>query len=424
MSIIQQEDIAAPRVGYIVSRFPKISETFILSEILELEDLGLPVTLFSILREHHEGAIHPRAAELMPRVRFARLYSRAVIASQLYWLARSPLRYARAWWRGIWGNRASFGFLLRALMIVPIAAHFAREAQRLSLERMHGAWATHPALAAYVIHLLTGIPFSFTVHSHELYIDRTMLDEKIEHAEFFTTISDYNRQMIVDLYGPEVESKMRVVHCGVRTDVFRPPAHMRDSGPFTILCVASLERHKGHRILLEACAELRRRGLEFRCHLVGDGEDRAMLERMAAHLGIAKQVKFFGPQPSMRVLELMQQADVVTLQSVMMPNGMSEGIPVSLMEAMATERPVVASRLRGIPELVEHEYSGLLIPPGDSRALASALLRIHDNPELARRMGRAGRQKVVREFDLRVCAAQMYECFASHAAGFVERLAA
>ena len=423
MPISDPESKAVTRVGYIVSRFPKISETFILSEILALEDLGLPVTLFSILREN-EDAIHPHAAEILPSVRFARLLSGEVIASQSYWLSRSPLRYVRAWWRAIWGNRSSLGFLLRALMIVPLAAHFAREAMRLRIDRMHGAWATHPALAAYVIHLLTGIPYSFTVHSHELYIDRTMLGEKIEHAEFFTTISDYNRQMIADLYGHEAERKLSVVHCGVRTDIFRPPLHTRKSGPFTIVCVASLERHKGHTVLLEACAELRRRGLEFRCQLVGDGEDRPMLEHLAANLGVANQIEFLGHQPSPRVLDLLQHADAVTLQSVMLPNGMSEGIPVSLMEALATERPVVASNLRGIPELVEHEYSGLLIPPGDSRALASALLRIYDDPELARRMGRAGRQKVMREFDLRLCAAQMYESFTGQVPISMQRLAA
>jgi colanic acid/amylovoran biosynthesis glycosyltransferase len=422
MSISTQER-DTPRVAYIVSRFPKISETFILSEIVELEKLGLPVTLFSLLREQEE-TLHPQAAAMLDRVQFARLASREVMASQWFWLMRKPAPYVRAWWRAIWGNRQSLGFLLRALMIVPIAAHFAREALRLGIDRVHGAWATHPALAAYVIHLLTGIPYSFTVHSHELYIDRTMLDEKIAHADFFTTISDYNRRMIASLYGHDAERKMRVIHCGVRPDVFRPITRSGSRGPFTILCVASLERHKGHIFLLEACAELRRRGVAFRCQLVGDGEDRPMLEQLAANLGVAGEIEFLGPQPSPRVVELLQQADVVTLQSVMLPNGMSEGIPVALMEALATERPVVASDLRGIPELVEHERSGLLVPPGDPEALAAALLRIHDDPELARRMGRAGRQTIVREFDLRLSAAELFEIFAGQGAVFVRRLSA
>lgn len=411
------------RVGYIVSRFPKISETFILTEMLELEKLGMEIELFSIVREQEE-TLQPQAIAMMGRAHFCRLWSREVMASQWFWLRHEPKRYARAWWRALWGNRASLGFLLRALMIVPIAAHFARDAQKLGLGRVHGAWATHPTLAAYVIWLLTDIPYSFTVHSHELYIDRTMLGEKIRHAELFTTISDYNRKMMVSLYGREAGRKMRVVHCGVRPDVFRPPAKPRGARPFTILCVASLERHKGHAHLLEACAKLQWRGIEFQCLLAGDGPDRPMLEKLTRELGIADKVKFFGSLPSPRIAELLRETDVVTLQSVMLPNGMSEGIPVSLMEALSAERPVVASDLRGIPELVEHERTGLLVPPADSRALAAALLRVHDDPDLAQRMGRAGRQVVLREFDLRLSAAQLYELFTGQAAAFAQRLSA
>jgi len=411
------------RVAYIVSRFPKISETFILTEICELEKLGLEVELFSIVRQR-ETTLHPQASEKLPHVRFGRLSSRQCLAAQWFWLTREPGRYLRAWWRAIWGNRQSPAFLLRALMIVPVAAQFARQMQESNVERVHGAWATHPALAAYVIHALTGIPYSFTIHSHELYIDRTMLDEKIRCAQFFTTISDYNRRMIESLYGRDAAQKMRVVHCGVRPDVFRPPKQSGRSGQFRILCVASLELHKGHTYLLEACAGLHRRGIGFRCVLVGDGPDRAMLEHLASKLGISSNVEFLGRQPSPRVVELLQQADVVTLQSVMLPNGMSEGIPVSLMEAFSCARAVIASDLRGIPELVEHERTGLLVPPGDSRALEAALVRIHDDPELAARMGRAGRDKVVRDFDLRLSAANLYELFSGEEPVFARSLAA
>ena len=400
----------AARIAYIVSRFPKISETFILNEMLELQRLGLEIELFSIVRER-EATVHPGAARMLEHAHFASLLSWPVVRSQWSWLVNEPGRYLRAWWRGIWGNRRSPGFLARAVVIVPVAAHFAREMVRLRIDRVHAAWGTHPALAAYIVQILTGIPYSFTVHSHELYIDRTMLDEKIDHAEFFTTISDYNRRMIASLYGPGAERKVRLVRCGVRPDVFRPPASCGRSAPFTIACVASLERHKGHRHLLEACAELRARAVDFRCVLVGDGPDRRMLEKLAAELQIAAHVEFLGRQPSQRVAELLQEADVVTLQSVMLPSGMSEGIPVSLMEALSCARPVIASNLRGIPELVEHGRTGLLIPPGDSRALASALLQIHDAPEDALRMGRAGRDVVVREFDQRLSAAQFYSLF-------------
>jgi colanic acid/amylovoran biosynthesis glycosyltransferase len=414
---------APVRVAYIVSRFPKITETFILSEVLELERLGLQIELFPLVHERQE-ALHPEAAGIMPRVRFASLLSSATVRSQWFWLRNSPGRYLRAWWRALWGNHRSLGFLARAFMIVPLAAHFARDMQRLDVDQVHGAWATHPALAAHVVNILTGIPYSFTIHSHELYIDRTMLEEKIRGARFYTTISDYNRQMIESIYGPAAVQNLHVVHCGVRPDVFRAAEQGPRGAAFNVLCVASLERHKGHRHLLEACAELQRSGVDLECVLVGDGPDRGSLEELADQLGLGGRVWFAGRQPTNRVVEFLQHADVVTLQSVMLPSGMSEGIPVSLMEAMSAERPVVASRLRGIPELVEHERTGLLVTPGDSSELAAALRRIHDQPQFAGRIAAAARDKVLREFNLSESATRLNELFTECSAASAMRSAA
>jgi colanic acid/amylovoran biosynthesis glycosyltransferase len=256
-------------------------------------------------------------------------------------------------------------------------------------------------LAAYVIRMLTGIPYSFTAHSHEIYMDRTMLGEKISQSQFFITISEYNRKLLADLYGYEAIRKMHVVHCGVDTDLFKPTVASNNGAPFTILCVASLEPHKGHTYLIEACAELKRLGVDFRCLLVGEGDSRQMVEALIKKHDIGDRVELLGRQSRDDVIELMHQADVLTLQSIMTPSGMSEGIPVSLMEAMACGLPVIASNLRGIPELVEHGHTGLLVPYGDASALAKALMTIYLSPELARALGHRGREKIIHEFDLR-----------------------
>jgi glycosyltransferase involved in cell wall biosynthesis len=387
------------RIAYVISRFPKITETFILYEILELQRLGLDVSVFAIQREH-EGIMHPEAVSLVNEAHYARLASWQVVRSQLWWLLRSPRAYVNAWWRAIKGNVRSPNFLVRALYVVPLAAHFARRMQQLGIEHVHATWATHPALVAYVIRVLTGIPYSFAAHSHEIYIDRTMLREKIRRAEFFITISEYNRKLLTDLYGREAAEKMHVVRCGVDAELFHPPPAMRGSRPFTILCVASLEAHKGHKYLIEACTELKKCGIDCRCVLVGEGDCREAIENLIRERGLADRVQILGRQTRDQVAALMQGADVLTLQSLMTPSGMSEGIPVSLMEAMAAGVPVIASSIRGIPELVEHERTGLLIPDGDALALAKALMTIYSSPGLARALGRRGREKVVREFDL------------------------
>ena len=191
------------RIAYIVSRFPKITETFILFEIVELARLGTEVAVFSILREN-EGVMHAEAAPIVERAHYCDLFSWAVLRSQIFWLRRSPARYVRAWWRSLVGNAASPSFFLRALAVVPAAAHFARQMQEERIEHVHASWATHTALAAYVVHILAGIPYSFTAHAHEIYCDRTMLGEKIRHSEFFVTISEYNRRMLTELMAPSV----------------------------------------------------------------------------------------------------------------------------------------------------------------------------------------------------------------------------
>jgi len=387
------------RIAYIVSRFPKITETFILFEILELERLGTEVSVFSILREN-EGIMHAEAAPVVERAHYCNAFSWPVLASQLFWLWHAPIVYLRSWWRALKGNASSPSFFARALYIVPVAAHFARQMQEAGIEHVHANWATHPALAAYVIRLLAGIPYSFTAHSHEIYVDRTMLGEKIHESEFFITISQYNRRLLTELYGPECAGKMHVVHCGVDTSLFKPRDAIRANKRFTILCVAGLEKHKGQRYLIEACAELCRREVDLRCLLVGGGEDRPLLERQIRELGLEGCVQILGRQPRHRVLELMAEADVLTLQSIMTPSGMSEGIPVSLMEAMASGVPVIASSIRGIPELVEHGRTGLLVPHSDAHALGDALMKIYTSPELARELAIRGREKVIREFDL------------------------
>jgi glycosyltransferase involved in cell wall biosynthesis len=170
--------------------------------------------------------------------------------------------------------------------------------------------------------------------------------------------------------------------------------------PLRVACVARFEEVKGHRYLLEACRVAVDRGVDVRCDLVGSGPLADAMARLASRLGIEERVRFHGGVPRDEVRSILTASDVAVLASYPTRSGKREGIPVALMEAMACGLPVVASGLSGIPELVEHERTGILVPPGDPRALADALARIAREPGLARRMGTAGRQKVMAEFDL------------------------
>jgi glycosyltransferase involved in cell wall biosynthesis len=205
-----------------------------------------------------------------------------------------------------------------------------------------------------------------------------------------------------------------VIHCGVDTQVFQPAAGApgpADGRTFTLVCVGTLHEVKGQEYLVEACRHLAARGIPFRCELVGDGPDRRKLARQALAAGISDRVSFRGSLTREEVREALRAADVVLAPSVPTANGRREGIPVALMEAMASGRPVVASRLSGIPELVADGESGLLVEPRDAEGLARAVERLLGDEGLRRRLGAAGRTKVEREFDLRRCAISLVARF-------------
>jgi colanic acid/amylovoran biosynthesis glycosyltransferase len=393
-----EQTAARLKVAYIMSRFPKISETFVLYEMLALQQQGVGVEVFPLIDEH-ATVIHEEAKPFVARAHYQPVLSWPILKAQWHFLRTKPIAYLGLWWevlRGAWG---SANYLIGGLGILPKAACFAFEMRALGVTHIHAHFANHPTVAALAAHRLTGIPFSFTAHAHDLYVDRHMLEQKVRAAAFVVAISQYNKELIVKHCGEDVRDKVVVIHCGVDTSLFRP--RRKSAGrPFTIVCVGALEEKKGQTYLVEACRLLKERNLDFVCDLIGQGQTRLALEQQIARAGLADQVRLAGGRPRHEVLRILEQADAVALPSIQTKSGKMEGIPVALMEPMACEVPVVSTRISGIPELVEDGQTGLLVPPQDPAALADALERLARDPELGRRLGRAGRAKVLREFEL------------------------
>jgi glycosyltransferase involved in cell wall biosynthesis len=389
------------RVAYVVSRFPKLSETFVLYEILAVEADGVSVDVYPLQRERMR-TIHPEARRLVERAHYAPLVSRAILRSHLHYLARRPRAYFGTLFDLVRCNLGSARYLGGALAFFPKAVHFARQMAASGVAHVHAHFASHPAAVAFVIHRLEGIPYSFTAHGSDLHRDRHMLREKVAEARFVVPISEFNRRVILEACGAEHAAKLDVIHCGIDPEVFRPAeADGREGGgPLRIVCIGTLHEVKGQRFLLDACRRLVARGLELRCDLVGDGPDRARLERQAREAGLGERVRFLGSLTRDEVAARLREADVAVVPSVPTRDGRREGIPVALMEAAASGKPVVASRLSGIPEAIEDGAEGLLVPPGDAEALAAALAALAADPALRRRLGTAGRERMLDHFDL------------------------
>jgi glycosyltransferase involved in cell wall biosynthesis len=253
-----------------------------------------------------------------------------------------------------------------------------------------------------------GWTWSLAVHGPvEFYnVEALRLREKIARATFVQAISDFGRSQLMTLAPEDEWSKLHVVHCGIEPDVYRPePAAERADGDLRIICVGRLVHLKGQSVLVEAVAELKRRGVGCRVVFVGDGPSGERLAAQAAALGTGAHVELLGSVGQHEIRRHYLEADVFCLPSF------AEGVPVVLMEAMALERPVVTTQIMGIPELVEHGVSGLLVPPGRVDRLADALQELATDSARRAEMGAAGRRKVVAEFDVNRSAERLREIF-------------
>jgi glycosyltransferase involved in cell wall biosynthesis len=225
-----------------------------------------------------------------------------------------------------------------------------------------------------------------------------------------TVVSEFARSYVVERFGVD-PAKLRVVYLGVDTRAIEPRAARAAVPPHGIACVASLVAPKGHGILLKACRRLRDGGLDVRCILVGEGELRPDLEREIGELGLSGSVEMPGQRPPSEVMRVLRGADAFVLPCVVEQSGNRDGIPVALMEAMASGLPVVSTTVSGIPELIENGVSGLLTEPGDVAGLADALRRVLTDAALAARLGEAARATIEQRFDRRKSAARLIELF-------------
>lgn len=394
-------------LGYIMSRYPTLTETFVLDEMLELERRGVRITVFPLLREHLAEP-HPQHASLGAEVIYTPFLSVPIMRANLRMLVRRPWRSLTTLLRAVIGVAPSLNLGIGAAGIYLKTVYFADQAERRGITHLHAHFCTHPTMAAWIIRRLTGIRYSFTAHGSDLHVDQTMLAEKLRRAELGIMISRYNLEFAVARLGAWARQHLTVIHCGIDIDALAPTP-VDDSGPLRILCVASLREVKGHRHLLQACRLLGERGIDWTLTLVGDGPERVAIETLASQLQIGGRLRLLGARARPEVLQQLHRARVVALTSVQDRQGRREGIPVSLMEAMALERPVVSSDLSGIPELVRHRDTGLLATPGDPRDIADQLAWIADHPGEAHAIARRGRRLVASEFGLKANAGMLLE---------------
>lgn len=334
------------RIAYVLNIFPKISETFIAGELAELRRRGVELRILSLLPPRNEPQ-----HEIIKRAGLDKLVEYDV---------------------------AKFAAIIAEFKPDVIHAHFAKEATEKARE----------------LSRLSGVPFCFTAHGYDIHRKPPAdFGARAAAAGAVVTVSEANKDFIAANFRVPREH-IRVIPCGVDTERFCPAQHIAPNNLPTIVCVARHVAVKSLGLLLDACAELRKRGVNFRCVMIGDGPLHDELKAKRAALKLDDVVTMPGAADQDEVLRAWQQADVGVLCSE------NEGMPVCLMEAAACGVPVVATRVGGIPELVAHGVTGTLTQPGDALAFADALEILLGDSALRERMGTAARERALRNFSV------------------------
>lgn len=392
------------KIAYVMSRFPLLSETFILREMIEVENLGYEVVLYPLICQD-QPVVHEEAKKWMPRARCIPFFSAAILLENLRAFINKPAAYVSILIQIIWHNRSSLDFLTKGLFLFPKAVHAAKLMKLEGIEHIHAHYATHPALKAWIIHKLTGIPYSVTIHSHDIYDCQAMLAPKLREAVFLAPISEYNIRYLINLLGEWVREKCHVVHCGIDPSRYLPKPRLTESDVFQILQIGTLHWKKAQVHLIQAAASLRDRGVPFQLSIIGEGEERQNIEAEILKHNLNGHVKLLGAKTQEEVAHLLPDADCYIQSSI------SEGIPVAIMEAMACELPVVSTNITGIPELVLDGKTGVLVAPSDTEGMAEALDFLYKNPAIRHEMGKQGRNWVLQEFTLKGNAEKLTSLF-------------
>ena len=386
------------RIAYICNRYPAVSNTFILQEVAALRELGVPVETISVRRprsgdllaraDHEE---HARTTYLIPP-RLGELLS-----AHLGALCSRPGRYLKTLLLACRLSPAGVRARVWQLLYFAEAVMVWQHCRRRGVQHLHAHFAYVASDDALLAAHLGGWSWSFSMHGPPEFYDvrGTGLAVKVERADAVICISDFCRSQLMSLVDEVHWTKLHVVRCGISTTRYARHASRNGSRgrAINVLTVARLASVKGHAVLLDALAALAARGVDLELTWIGDGPERAALERRAAQLHVADRVRMLGAVGQDDIRAEYERADIFCLPSF------AEGLPVVLLEAMAMELPVVATQVMAVPELVEHGVSGLLVAPARPDLLADALKLLIDAPEERASMGATGRAKVLADHD-------------------------
>lgn len=394
------------KIAYLVNQYPKVSHTFVRREIAALEELGIEVHRFSVrvtteLYNEIDIVERNKTTALLDIGYFGLLLIVAV----------TLLRHPRAWLKTMWQSiRLGYGSergVLIHLAYLAEACRLARLLRQHGIDHVHAHFGTNSTTVVLLCRYLAGTTYSFTVHGPEEFDKPASisLGEKIVHAKFVVAISEFGRSQLYRWCGVEHWDKIHIVRCGLdrqflKSSLTDVPSELR------LVCIGRLCEQKGQLLLVKAAAQLKATGEAFKLVLVGDGEQRAEIEKLVEESQLEDRIEITGWTSGQRVKQ-----ELVASRALVLPS-FAEGLPVVIMEAMALQRPVISTYIAGIPELVEPQQTGWLCPAGSLEALVEAMRDVlHREPDMLTKMGQAGRFRIVNQHSVTTEAKKLIKLF-------------
>ena len=378
------------RVGYVVKRYPRYSETFIVTEILAQEAAGLQVEIFALL-----PPIDTHFQDILAHVKAPVHYLLPEIpkASEMWaGICKTAAIYPRVWQELSFAADEEARDLHQAMLLSQkIAAR--------GITHLHAHFASSPTTMAMLASRFTGVPYTFTAHAKDIFhesVQQRDLERKLSGAAAVVTVSNYNRDFLRDNYGAAAERVQRIYN-GLDLDKlhFVSPAER----PPRIVGVGRLVEKKGFGCLIEACAILKERGRRFECEIVGDGEQEPSLRQMIADLDLSEHVRLIGSRPQAQVFKIIQSGAVFAAPCIIGTDSNRDGLPTVLLESMALGTPCISTNVTGIPEVIRDGQTGLIVPQHDANALAAGLEKLLSDGALRVRLAGAARRLIEGNFD-------------------------
>jgi len=400
---MQRQWLAPMKIAYLLNIFPALSETFILEEILELERQRVPLHLFSLSEPSNSNLDKVTWGGHTPVTYISRYSRSALVTIAMRRFLKAPWRFLRT---SIYmlSHYRTHHRILTVLGYLLYSSYLADKLEQERITHLHTHFATEATSVAQAVHLLTGITYSFTAHAYDIYLtSKAELIDKISMARFVSTCSTYNQRYLASLVDQQLRARIRHINYGLNLRDLPskvPNAFEQPGVSPLILTVARLVEKKGLIYLLRACKALKDQGYDFTCRIVGEGPLRPVLEQEIRENALNDRVELWGAETNERVIQMYQEATIMTLPCVISENGDRDGLPLALIESSYLGVPVVSTTVAGIPELITPEINGLLVPPNDSVALAGALARLLEDPELRCRLAVAGQKIIKARFDL------------------------